>query len=86
MLHEAKSAESAVHVGGRVGHPTMGDHLQSGCLCSIAEYLPPPHVVVVATSLESFHSRGSDRPAKGARLTRREASHFVVAMAARSWI
>jgi hypothetical protein len=37
-------------------------------------------------SLESFHSHESDRPVEGDKLTRREASHFIIAMAARSWI
>jgi hypothetical protein len=37
-------------------------------------------------SLGSFHPRGSDRPTEEARFTRREVSHFVIAMATKSWI
>ena len=44
---------------------------------SISEYLPPPHVVVGAASLESFHPQSSSCPTDNKKLTRREASHFI---------
>ena len=44
---------------------------------SITEYLPPHHVVVGATSLESFHPRRCYRPVDNTKLTRREATHFI---------
>ena len=49
---------------------------------SVVEYLPPPHVVVVATLLESFHPRRSSRPVDQDKLTQREASHFIIAIPA----
>ena len=51
-----------------------------------ADPLPPPNDAVTFSSLESFHPHGSDRLAKEAKLTRREGSHFIVAMAARSCV
>jgi hypothetical protein len=48
---------------------------------SVAEYLPPPHVVLVATLLESFHPQRSNHLAHQDRLIRREALHFIVVIA-----
>jgi hypothetical protein len=38
---------------------------------------------MVAASLESFHPRKSNRPADQDRVTRREASHFIIAVTAK---
>ena len=40
---------------------------------------PPPCTTMVFPSLESFHPRRSSRLADNTKLTRREASHFIVA-------
>jgi hypothetical protein len=42
---------------------------------------PPPCSAVAFPSLESFHPRRSNHKAHQDRLTRREASHFIVAIA-----
>jgi hypothetical protein len=44
---------------------------------SAVEYLSPPHVVVGAASLESFHPQRSSHPVDNTKLTWREASHFI---------
>jgi hypothetical protein len=38
---------------------------------------PPPQDAIAFSLLESFHPRGRDRPAEEAKLTQREASHFI---------
>ena len=50
------------------------------------DHQPPPCFAIAFALLESFHSRQTDCPVKQARLTWRETSHFIIAMAARSWI
>jgi hypothetical protein len=44
---------------------------------SAVEYLPPPHVVVGAASLESFHPQRSSHPVDNTKLTWRKALHFI---------
>ena len=46
-------------------------------LRNVVEYLPPPHVVVGATLLESFHPRRRSRLVDNTKLTQRKASHFI---------
>jgi hypothetical protein len=54
--------------------------------CLGIDHHPTPCCAIAFTSLESFHSRGSDRPTERARLTQREALHFIIAMATGSWV
>jgi hypothetical protein len=46
---------------------------------STTKYLLPPHVVVVAASLECFHPQRSNCLVDKTKLTQREGSHFITA-------
>jgi len=85
-LGVGKASAVVAHRGGSTVTRATGYTKSTGPPPNTVVLHPSPCKAIDFPSLGSFHSCGSNRPAKAARLIQREASHSIIAMAARSWI